>query len=288
MRNLKITFEDITDFSLITPDLLQSLMRIYANVFNDFLSGDLEISQNIVEKYAADRLLSWALGELMIVQGRITAQNKVIAKVIDEKMKGFKFVRSPYTAAVEKLEKIFKEADYDTINMSVIKKIFQGSVHEVSQIHADAVQIAQSAIREAMKANISREDAIQQIKKTGVSDGYAQNVYRTNTATAVNQATYNKALDSGYVDGFRYRAVGDSRTRQNHLAADKLEQPVDSHYWDSLYPPLGYNCRCHVIPVYAGQLRPFVPATIGSAKPDYPTFGKRPERIISASGGRTA
>jgi SPP1 gp7 family putative phage head morphogenesis protein len=281
----KFLLEDIT--AVIPMSLMRVLKRIYGDVFDQILSGqDFTISDKLVQQYAADRLMTWILGELSIIQARVIKQNKVIGEIAAERVKGFSFVRSPYTAAIEKAEKIFKDNNFDTINENVIKKLYNDSGNDIVKIHADAVQYAQTAIKQAMSANISKEDAIKQIMRSGVSKGYAENVYRTNTANAVNQAIYNKAVNSGYVDGFKFKAVGDSRTRQNHAAANNLEQPIDSDYWNYLYPPLGYNCRCLVIPIYAGSLKPYIPATIGLAKPDYPTFGKRPA-VIESIGSKT-
>lgn len=44
----------------------------------------------------------------------------------------------------------------------------------------------------------------------------------------------------------RYVAVRDGRTRPEHLAWDGVVLPADDPWWDSHFPPNGWNCRCTV------------------------------------------
>lgn len=45
----------------------------------------------------------------------------------------------------------------------------------------------------------------------------------------------------------RYVAVQDGRTRPEHAAWHGTILPVDDPWWDSHYPPCGFNCRCTTI-----------------------------------------
>ncbi len=44
-----------------------------------------------------------------------------------------------------------------------------------------------------------------------------------------------------------YDAVNDNRTRPEHKAWNGICLPVDHEFWDTHYPPCGWNCRCDVI-----------------------------------------
>jgi SPP1 gp7 family putative phage head morphogenesis protein len=44
-----------------------------------------------------------------------------------------------------------------------------------------------------------------------------------------------------------YSAVHDLRTRLQHRLWDGTVLPADDPWWDTHYPPNGWNCRCHVI-----------------------------------------
>ena len=47
----------------------------------------------------------------------------------------------------------------------------------------------------------------------------------------------------------QYRTVGDDRVRQEHAALEGTTLPVEHPFWDSHYPPNGWNCRCNVVQV---------------------------------------
>lgn len=81
------------------------------------------------------------------------------------------------------------------------------------------------------------------------SEGYARMVFRTNVNTAVTAGRFRQSRDPDVraaVPAFRFDAVGDSDTRDNHGAADGMILSVDNPAWNNIAPPLGYNCRCQV------------------------------------------
>lgn len=43
-----------------------------------------------------------------------------------------------------------------------------------------------------------------------------------------------------------YVTVGDERVRQEHAGLDGTTLPVDHDFWNTYYPPNGWNCRCTV------------------------------------------
>lgn len=52
----------------------------------------------------------------------------------------------------------------------------------------------------------------------------------------------------------RYTAVMDDRTRPEHAEWHGTILPVDDPWWDTHYPPCGWNCRCTVIQIDAGTI----------------------------------
>ena len=50
-----------------------------------------------------------------------------------------------------------------------------------------------------------------------------------------------------------YSAVGDSRTRPEHLDLDGFVASVESPAWQRIYPPNGHGCRCDAIPLTREQ-----------------------------------
>ena len=57
-------------------------------------------------------------------------------------------------------------------------------------------------------------------------------------------------LDKSTYNQLRYDTVGDGRVRPDHKVLDGITKPVDSTFWKTNYPPLGWNCRCTVIQTF--------------------------------------
>ena len=73
-------------------------------------------------------------------------------------------------------------------------------------------------------------------------------IFNTNTSSAFHASRYQSQMDNA-ID-FPYLelvAVGDAATRPSHLALSGTVKRIDDPFWQSYYPPLGYNCRCIVI-----------------------------------------
>ena len=52
----------------------------------------------------------------------------------------------------------------------------------------------------------------------------------------------------------KYKTVGDARVRPQHRALNNVIKPVDDSFWDSYYPPNGWNCRCTVVQLAEGEI----------------------------------
>lgn len=52
----------------------------------------------------------------------------------------------------------------------------------------------------------------------------------------------------------RYRTVGDSAVRPEHVALEGITRPVNDSFWSTFYPPNGWNCRCTVEQLREGEI----------------------------------
>jgi len=80
-------------------------------------------------------------------------------------------------------------------------------------------------------------------------DKYNREWLRTEQNTAFNQsrAAKNWARIEENKDLYpvlRYRTAGDDRVRDEHGSMEGITRPVDDSFWDTNYPPNGWNCRC--------------------------------------------
>jgi SPP1 gp7 family putative phage head morphogenesis protein len=91
-----------------------------------------------------------------------------------------------------------------------------------------------------------------------LSPSQVETVYRTQVSQAVSAGTramMANPIVSGAFPYLLWTATHDGRVRPEHLAMEKHGQGgsavyrADDPMFRLLYPPAGYNCRCHVIPL---------------------------------------
>lgn len=47
----------------------------------------------------------------------------------------------------------------------------------------------------------------------------------------------------------QYRTAGDKRVRPEHAALNRVTLPISDSFWETFFPPNGWNCRCTVVQV---------------------------------------
>jgi len=126
---------------------------------------------------------------------------------------------------------------------------------------------AQALISQAIREGVGEAGAgralklgVDQIRQEteAWTEAYSRMAFRTNVNTAVTAGRFRQVQDQdikAVIPAFRFDAVGDSDTRHNHGAADGLIFKVDNPVWNTIAPPLGYNCRCQVTLMTLPQLR---------------------------------
>lgn len=53
-----------------------------------------------------------------------------------------------------------------------------------------------------------------------------------------------------------YTTAGDDRVRESHEELDGITLPKNHSFWDTYYPPNGWNCRCTVFPTTTNRRTP--------------------------------
>lgn len=71
----------------------------------------------------------------------------------------------------------------------------------------------------------------------------------------------------------KYSTVGDRRVRPEHAEIDQVIKPVDDPFWDTWFPPNGWNCRCQVLKIREGT-------------PDPVTYDKNDDPVFSTNVGK--
>ena len=87
-------------------------------------------------------------------------------------------------------------------------------------------------------------------KALTILDEYQGNWLRTeyNAAVAGSQMASKWVDFSAHPDStLQYRTMEDDRVREEHAELNGTAKPVDDPFWDTYFPPNGWNCRCTVI-----------------------------------------
>nr|WP_255491191.1 phage minor head protein [Dysgonomonas sp. 520] len=84
--------------------------------------------------------------------------------------------------------------------------------------------------------------------------GYKYNVdwlqteYQTAVASATAAARWVEYENEADIfPMLQYQTVGDSRVRASHQLLDGITRHVNDDFWETYYPPNGWNCRCEAI-----------------------------------------
>ncbi len=137
---------------------------------------------------------------------------------------------------------------YDVLQDEARAKAF--SVTGISSI--DQLQAVLDSLGRAMSEGM----AFSEWKKLVTSGDIAldlpayrvENIYRTNVQTAYAAGRW-KQMETNKENRpwLMYDAIDDSRTRPAHRELDAHIARIDDPFWNSYFPPLGFQCRCSTI-----------------------------------------
>ena len=89
---------------------------------------------------------------------------------------------------------------------------------------------------------------VQRVDET-YNRNYLRAEYNFVSSSAEMAARWEEFEKDGDRYFLQYRTVGDDRVRKEHAALDATTLPVEHPFWDTHYPPNGWNCRCNVVQV---------------------------------------
>lgn len=105
------------------------------------------------------------------------------------------------------------------------------------------------------KAGDLVDTATGELAGKGLTRARLETVYRTNMQSAYMAGRWQELQDNkAQMPYLQYTAVMDNRTRPRHRMLHGLIYHIDDAFWDSFYPPNGFNCRCTVTAYSARDL----------------------------------
>lgn len=166
-------------------------------------------------------------------------------------------VPMPFRQAIEAFDSLttMTPSDYAALEEEAKARAFTISRVSKLDIINDIYQEMQKAIEEGTPIREFQKNTDEIYRKKGWQDTESRspyrirNIYRTNIQKVFNAGRYKQQIDPEVVKNrpyWQYDAVNDSNTRPNHLAMDGIIKRYDDPFWDTYYPPNGYQCRCNV------------------------------------------
>lgn len=134
------------------------------------------------------------------------------------------------------------------------------SLRALSNLAVPIQQKVQSKINDLINRGSLLKDAIEEIDDTltklgvsSVSESKLETVFRTQLQTSFNAGRWQADQDPDIQEilwGYKYVTVGDDRVREDHAELEGVTLPKDDPFWQTYWPPNGWNCRCQVIPIF--------------------------------------
>lgn len=78
---------------------------------------------------------------------------------------------------------------------------------------------------------------------------YLHAEYNFVQASATMAAKWEQFSEDGDRYYLQYRTAKDDKVRPEHAALDGVTLPMSDSFWETYYPPNGWNCRCSVVQV---------------------------------------
>lgn len=123
-------------------------------------------------------------------------------------------------------------------------------------MHQAAVSAMADIVEQTMTTNESIKYMREVMELAGVdtiNPWLLETMVRTQIAVAYSAGRWNANQDPAIQEilwGYEYVTVGDDRVRFEHEAMDGAIYPKDHAFWETNWPPNGYNCRCDVLELF--------------------------------------
>lgn len=222
-------------------------------------------------------ILTDLAGRLMVAEG---TQRVTLARGDDELVQ---FLSMPYEEAIEAFKRRVPAQARE------LETLLAGYRVRGVQARAMMLETLRERIREHIVTSMTEgtgfrafqadvDETLNTLGITPASPSYLETVYRTNIQGAYGAGRWQAMNDPDVVEAlplWEYRAVGDGRTRDSHMALDGLVFEKGNPATDILAPPGGFNCRCSAVSISDAGGRQVLRAPPPGVMPD-PGFERAP------------
>ena len=147
---------------------------------------------------------------------------------------------------------------FDMLNQAAKSEAFTIAGSENIALIAQVKEVAQRSIIEGITQYEFSKEVTSLFETAGVtptSKWHLETVFRTNIGSAYNAARWQQTFESPseavelFVPYLQYSTTGSANVCEICKPYDGRIYRRDDPIWDTIYPPLHYNCECIVAPV---------------------------------------
>lgn len=127
-----------------------------------------------------------------------------------------------------------------------------GATRQVRQSIMDLIDQAQSEGLTLSEFQAQADDVLDSAGMSERTPWYWETVYRTNLGSNYQSGRWKQMTDPDVVRErpyLRYVSARLPTSRPDHVAKHGLVYPVDHSFWQTWYPPNGFNCYCTAMSV---------------------------------------
>lgn len=183
------------------------------------------------------------------------------AKVRAPEPMAFDRLTQPYEIAIDKLR---NQLELNAADVAALAKHYDAATAQTLKTFSDGLrsklgQVSQEVLARGLPTQSAVpiiRDALDNLGLNPASPRLIETVYRTQGAVAYGSGQWDANQSDaimGVLWGYEYVTVGDDRVRANHAAMDGTRYPKNHPFWRTAWPPCGWNCRCAVIEIFAGD-----------------------------------
>lgn len=238
--------------------LIAERMRILVRAVVGGTSKQVEAQQAELAGSIADfNVLSHLAGRVQLIREAVSGAEPKTSRALQ----GARLPAVPFDAAIADLQRREPVIAADAEELAQLYR--EGPAFGLSKTASlEVTQKAREALVRLQAGEITRPAAEQVIEELGPwGRSYAQNVIETNFATTSTAGRFDQARKMGPAfPALQFLTAEDSDVRdgknstENHAALDGIIAAVDSPFWNTWRPPLGYRCRCRVRLVSRAEL----------------------------------
>ena len=187
-----------------------------------------------------------------------------------------------------------RSVDFSSVESAILKEMLQlvgdKAAEKAFRKHlSESLEVAEQRVLERVRLlrkgfSGTRTELKRAIRELVFSNtkAFIETTASSHRQIATMARQWQTAMDpdvSDLVWGFRYRGVLDSNIREEHERLNGVELPKDHPFWDTYFPPNGYNCRCSVVVLDKKPARVSRPPKVGIDE----AFAFNPGKLFGAT-----